>query len=28
MFRDMPDFIRLYYESDRPIELRPVELGR
>src|SRR3984957_7288156 len=28
MFRDMPDFIRRYYESDRPIELRPVELGR
>jgi len=24
----MPDFIRRYYESDRPIELRPVELGR
>ena len=24
MFRDMPDFIRRYYESDRPIELRPV----
>src|ERR1700743_3072198 len=28
MFRDMPDFIRRYYESDRPIELRPFELGR
>ena len=28
MFRDMPEFIRRYYESDRPIELRPVELGR
>jgi Thioesterase-like superfamily len=28
MFREMPDFIRRYYESDRPIELRPVELGR
>jgi acyl-CoA thioesterase II len=27
-FRDMPDFIRRYYEEDRPIELRPVELGR
>ena len=27
MFREMPDFIRRYYESDRPIELRPVELG-
>ena len=24
----MPEFIRRYYESDRPIELRPVELGR
>ncbi len=23
MFREMPDFIRRYYESDRPIELRP-----
>src|SRR5262249_41263267 len=28
MFREMPDFLRRYYESDRPIELRPVELGR
>ena len=28
MFREMPDFIRRYYESDRPIELRPCELGR
>ena len=28
MFKEMPDFIRRYYESDRPIELRPVELGR
>ena len=28
MFREMPEFIRRYYESDRPIELRPVELGR
>ena len=29
MFREMPDAIRRYYESsDRPIELRPVELGR
>jgi acyl-CoA thioesterase-2 len=28
MFREMPDFIKRYYESDRPIELRPVELGR
>ncbi|QOZ38357.1 acyl-CoA thioesterase II [Bradyrhizobium sp. CCBAU 53421] len=28
MFRELPDFIRRYYESDRPIELRPVELGR
>jgi acyl-CoA thioesterase-2 len=24
----MPDFIRRYYESDRPIELRPVEFQR
>jgi acyl-CoA thioesterase II len=28
IFREMPEFIRRYYESDRPIELRPVELGR
>ncbi len=28
MFREMPEFIRRYYESDRPIELRPVELNR
>src|SRR6202161_4161266 len=28
MFRDMPEFIRRYYESDRPIEFGPVELGR
>jgi acyl-CoA thioesterase-2 len=28
MFKEMPDFIKRYYESDRPIELRPVELGR
>ncbi|KQT05880.1 MULTISPECIES: acyl-CoA thioesterase II [Bradyrhizobium] len=28
MFKEMPEFIRRYYESDRPIELRPVELGR
>src|ERR1700722_14941121 len=28
MFREMPDFIRRYYESDRPIEWRPVELER
>ena len=28
IFREMPDFIRRYDESDRPIELRPVELGR
>ena len=28
IFREMPDFIRRYYRSDRPIELRPVELGR
>jgi len=27
MFKEMPDFIRRYYESDRPIELRPVELA-
>jgi acyl-CoA thioesterase-2 len=25
MFKEMPDFIRRYYESERPIELRPVE---
>src|SRR3978361_1148924 len=28
MFKEMPDFIKRYYETDRPIELRPVELGR
>lgn len=28
IFKEMPEFIRRYYESDRPIELRPVELGR
>src|SRR5450756_2738913 len=28
IFREMPEFIRRYYESDRPIELRPVELNR
>ncbi len=28
LFKEMPDFIRRYYESDRPIELRPVEIGR
>ena len=28
MFREMPEFIRRYYESDRPIDLRPVELNR
>jgi acyl-CoA thioesterase-2 len=27
-FREMPEFVRRYYESDRPIELRPVERGR
>ena len=28
MSRNPAQFIRRYYESDRPIELRPVELGR
>src|SRR2546430_16579911 len=28
MFREMPEFIRQNYDMDRPIELRPVELGR
>src|SRR2546429_7469777 len=28
MFKEIPAFIRRYYEMDRPIELRPVELGR
>src|SRR5260370_36186594 len=28
MIREMPEFIRRYYESDRPIEVRPVELSR
>jgi len=27
-FRELPPFVQRYYESDRPIELRPVELGR
>ncbi|MDA9489538.1 acyl-CoA thioesterase II [Bradyrhizobium sp. CCBAU 11361] len=27
-FSEMPEIIRRYYESDRPIELRPVEMGR
>ncbi|WP_429034195.1 acyl-CoA thioesterase [Bradyrhizobium sp. I1.14.4] len=28
MFPDMPEGIRRYYDPDRPIELRPVEIGR
>jgi acyl-CoA thioesterase II len=28
IINQMPDFIRRYYESDRPIELRPVEFQR
>jgi acyl-CoA thioesterase-2 len=28
VIHEMPDFIRRYYESDRPIELRPVEFQR
>src|SRR5690606_7463817 len=28
VFNKMPEFIRRYYESDRPIELRPVEYQR
>jgi acyl-CoA thioesterase-2 len=28
LITQMPDFIRRYYESDRPIELRPVEFQR
>ncbi len=28
VLENMPEFIRRYYESERPIELRPVELGR
>ncbi|MGY4230111.1 acyl-CoA thioesterase-2 [Bradyrhizobium sp. USDA 4503] len=28
MFRELPEGIRRYYEPDRPIELRPVEIGR
>lgn len=28
MFPEMPKIISRYYESDRPIELRPVEIGR
>ncbi|MCP3392299.1 acyl-CoA thioesterase II [Bradyrhizobium sp. CCGB12] len=27
-FADIPEFIRGYYDRDRPIELRPVEIGR
>ncbi|MGY8685237.1 acyl-CoA thioesterase II [Bradyrhizobium sp. UFLA05-153] len=27
-FPEMPEFIHRYYESDRPIEFRPVEIGR
>ena len=28
MLQEMPEFIRRYYESERPIELRPVEIER
>ncbi|MCP1835525.1 acyl-CoA thioesterase-2 [Bradyrhizobium sp. USDA 4532] len=28
IFTEMPEIIRGYYRSDRPIELRPVEIGR
>lgn len=28
MFPEMPEIIRRYYESSRPIELRPTEIGR
>ncbi|WP_050426500.1 acyl-CoA thioesterase [Bradyrhizobium tropiciagri] len=28
MFLELPETIRRYYESDRPIELRPVEISR
>ncbi|MCC8939223.1 acyl-CoA thioesterase II [Bradyrhizobium sp. Arg68] len=28
MFPELPEVIRRYYEPDRPIELRPVEIGR
>lgn len=28
MFPEKPEFLRHYYESDRPIELRPVGIGR
>ncbi|MFQ3453915.1 acyl-CoA thioesterase II [Bradyrhizobium sp. UFLA01-814] len=28
MFPEMPEIIHRYYESDRPIELRPVEIAR
>lgn len=28
MFPEMPEIIRRYYESDRPVELRPVEINR
>lgn len=28
IFSEMPEIIRRYYEPDRPVELRPVEIGR
>ncbi|MCC8949394.1 acyl-CoA thioesterase II [Bradyrhizobium sp. Arg62] len=28
MFSQMPEIVRRYYETDRPIELRPVEINR
>ncbi|MET4323887.1 acyl-CoA thioesterase II [Bradyrhizobium sp. RT5a] len=28
IFPDIPEFIRRYYDLDRPVELRPVEIGR
>ncbi|QQO35518.1 acyl-CoA thioesterase II [Bradyrhizobium diazoefficiens] len=28
VFSEMPEIIRRYYEPDRPVELRPVEIGR
>ncbi|MEY9981450.1 acyl-CoA thioesterase-2 [Bradyrhizobium yuanmingense] len=28
LYADLPEIVRRYYEPDRPIELRPVEVGR
>ncbi|MFK4380837.1 acyl-CoA thioesterase [Bradyrhizobium sp. USDA 223] len=28
LYADLPEIVRCYYEPDRPVELRPVEIGR